>query len=64
VSEAVGRALSWTPPGGPREVAPLRRLVEVTLCVAACWRMSGNLGVSGTTHSVIDSVRNAIGDIP
>lgn len=28
------------------------------------WRKSGNLGVSGTTHSVIDSFRNAIGNFP
>jgi membrane protease YdiL (CAAX protease family) len=28
------------------------------------WRKSGNLGVSATTHAVIDSVRNASGAIP
>jgi membrane protease YdiL (CAAX protease family) len=28
------------------------------------WRRSGNLGVSATTHAVIDSMRNAAGQIP
>jgi membrane protease YdiL (CAAX protease family) len=28
------------------------------------WRRSGNLAVSGGTHTFIDSVRNAVGDIP
>jgi membrane protease YdiL (CAAX protease family) len=28
------------------------------------WRRSGNLGVSATTHAVIDSLRNAAGSAP
>jgi membrane protease YdiL (CAAX protease family) len=28
------------------------------------WRKSGNLGVTATTHALIDSIRNAAGNIP
>jgi membrane protease YdiL (CAAX protease family) len=50
-------ALSWTPPGGAREVPPLRRLVEVTALVAV-WMAVGTLMNDGGADTASASTLN------
>lgn len=58
---------SWWHLGCVPDTNPLNVLVfmvPVGVFLSIWWRRSGNLGVSGTTHAFVDSVRNAFGEIP
>ena len=52
----------WLPPEHIAVLAIYQAVVGTFLSIF--WRRSGNLGVSATTHAVIDSLRNAAGSAP